>query len=105
MATPSTQHYIACDSMANRFDATAASSLSPGDGTGLIKRLVAIPGDTVEMRNKILIVNGRPATYEPIGTAMEQVAPGVETEALRLDERTGARDHVVQWRRKPDAHH
>ena len=90
--------------MANRFDATAASSLSPGDGTRLIKRLVAIPGDTVEMRNKILIVNGRAATYEPIGTAMEQVAPGVETEALRLDERTGARDHVVQWLRQPDAH-
>ena len=76
--------------MANRFDATAASSLSPGDGTRLIKRLVAIPGDTVEMRNKILIVNGRAATYEPIGTAMEQVAPSVETESLRLEERTGA---------------
>jgi signal peptidase I len=77
---------------------------SPTDGTRLIKRLVAIPGDTVEMRNKILIVNGSPATYEPIGKAMEQLAPGVKTEALRLDERTGARDHVVQWLRQPDEH-
>jgi len=33
--------------MANRFDATAASSLSPGDGTRLIKRLVARPADTI----------------------------------------------------------
>ncbi len=77
---------------------------SPTDGTRLIKRLVAIPGDTVEMRNKILIVNGSPATYEPIGKVMEQLAPGVKTEALRLDERSGARDHVVQWMRRPDEH-
>ncbi|HEY2816355.1 MAG TPA: signal peptidase I [Casimicrobiaceae bacterium] len=70
---------------------------SPRDGTRLIKRLVAVPGDTVEMRNKILIVNGRPATYAPIGTAPEELAPGIETEALRLDERTNDREHLVQW--------
>jgi signal peptidase I len=77
---------------------------SPRDGTRLIKRLVAIPGDIVEMRNKILIVNGRPAIYAPIGTAVEELAPGVETEALRLDERTGARDHRVQWLGRSDPH-
>ena len=75
---------------------------SPRDDMRLIKRLVAVPGDTVEMRNKILIVNGRPAIYAPIGTAVEELAPGVETEALRLDERTGARDHLVQWLGRSD---
>src|SRR5438445_4559034 len=70
--------------------------LSPRDDMRLIKRLVAVPGDTVEMRNKILIVNGRPAIYAPIGTAVEELGPGVETEALRLDERSGARAHLVQ---------
>src|SRR3954465_9909450 len=31
---------------------------SPSDGTRLIKRLVAIPGDVVEMRDERLIING-----------------------------------------------
>jgi signal peptidase I len=71
---------------------------SPSDGTRLIKRLVALPGDTVEMRNEVLIVNGRPATYTPIGTVTERMG-GVEVEALRLDEKTGREDHIIQWLR------
>jgi signal peptidase I len=71
---------------------------SPSDGTRLIKRLVAVPGDTVEMRNKVLIVNGHPASYRPLGTFIEVPAPGIEVEALRLDEKVpDERDHVVQW--------
>ena len=34
---------------------------SPKDGTRLIKRLVALPGDTVEMRKGVLIINGEAA--------------------------------------------
>jgi signal peptidase I len=75
---------------------------SPKDGTRLIKRLVALPGDTVEMRDKVVIVNGRPASYTPIGVARERVSDGVEIDALRLDERTGGEGHVVQWLRLPD---
>jgi len=70
---------------------------SPGDGTRLIKRVVALPGDTVAMRDKILFVNGERATYEPIGTVMERLSPGVSVPALRLDERTGTRHRIVQW--------
>ena len=77
---------------------------SPRDETRLIKRLIAVPGDTVEMRNKILIVNGRPATYAPIGTAREELAPGIVTEALRVDERTDEGDHVIQWLGRSDDH-
>lgn len=72
---------------------------SPRDGTRLIKRLVALPGDTVEMRDKRLIVNGHAATYTPIGTAMERVSDKVTVPAHRLDENTGQGDHVVQWLR------
>jgi signal peptidase I len=32
---------------------------SPTDGTRLIKRIVGIPGDTVEMKNDQLILNGK----------------------------------------------
>lgn len=70
---------------------------SPKDGTRLIKRLVALPGDVVEMRDKIVIINGRPATYTPIAKVTERVAEGVEISALRLDETGGAGEHIVQW--------
>ena len=33
---------------------------SPADGTRLIKRVLALPGDVVEMRNEHLIINGQP---------------------------------------------
>jgi signal peptidase I len=74
---------------------------SPKDGTRLIKRLVAIPGDTVEMRDKVVVVNGHPATYQPIGSSLEQAPGGVQVNALRLDERSGKKDHVVQWLHPP----
>ncbi|NDI86850.1 signal peptidase I [Undibacterium crateris] len=37
---------------------------SPEDGTRLVKRLVAIPGDVVEMRDERLFINGQSASYE-----------------------------------------
>ena len=36
---------------------------SPADGKTLVKRLVAIPGDTLEMEGETLVVNGQPASY------------------------------------------
>jgi signal peptidase I len=74
---------------------------SPKDGTRLIKRLVAVPGDTVAMRDKVLVVNGTPAAYEPTGTTVEQPSPGIRVRALRLNERAGSRDHTVQWLSRP----
>jgi signal peptidase I len=79
----------------NRGDVVTFSS--PSDGTRLIKRVIALPGDTVEMRDKRLILNGRQATYQPVGIAIEQPASGFQIEALRLHEKTGNREHVVQW--------
>jgi signal peptidase I len=39
---------------------------SPVDGTRLVKRVVAVPGDKVEMRDNQLFVNGRLAKQSPI---------------------------------------
>lgn len=75
---------------------------SPRDGVRLIKRLVAVPGDTVAMRNKVLVVNGQPARYAPIGTAVENLAPGMTIHALRFNEITGSGERVVQWFHLPD---
>ncbi|MEM0912672.1 MAG: signal peptidase I [Pseudomonadota bacterium] len=36
---------------------------SPKDGTRLIKRLVGVPGDVIEMRNNRLILNGKSVDY------------------------------------------
>src|SRR5215469_10542316 len=33
---------------------------SPEDGTVLVKRVVGLPGDTIEMRDEQLLINGRP---------------------------------------------
>lgn len=39
--------------------------LSPADGKRLVKRVIGLPGDTVEMHHNRLIVNGEPAEYLP----------------------------------------
>jgi len=75
---------------------------SPRDGLRLIKRLVALPGDTVEMRDKVLLVNGQAADYRPIGMVVEHPAPGAAVQALRLYETSASRTHVVQWLHLPD---
>lgn len=42
---------------------------SPVDGTRLVKRVVALPGDKVEMRDNQLFVNGKLARQSPIAIA------------------------------------
>src|SRR3954468_7209251 len=37
---------------------------SPKDGTRLVKRVIGGPGDTIEMKNNVLLVNGDPMHYE-----------------------------------------
>src|SRR5207248_4580252 len=39
---------------------------SPHDGQRLVKRVIGLPGDTLELRNNILVVNGQPVEYKPM---------------------------------------
>ena len=39
--------------------------ISPADERRLVKRVVAVAGDTIEMRNNRLFVNGEASAYEP----------------------------------------
>jgi len=36
---------------------------SPANGQRLVKRVIGVPGDTVEMRRNVLLINGRAANY------------------------------------------
>ena len=51
---------------------------SPHDGTRLVKRVEGLPGDTVEMRNELLIINGKPVDYVPLSTGMRAQLPKPE---------------------------
>src|SRR3954469_11818221 len=69
---------------------------SPEDGTRLIKRVIGVPGDTIEMRGKRLLVNGVAAEYEDLGLRDEPLAArGVK--ALHMEEGTAGNRHEIQW--------
>jgi signal peptidase I len=69
---------------------------SPVDGTRLIKRVVGIPGDVVEVRRHCLVVNGQRARYAPLAEA-EALALGIQSFPLAAmaRETVGERTHMV----------
>lgn len=70
---------------------------SPKDGVRLIKRVVGLPGDTVAMRDKQLLINGQTVAYAPIEVATEDIGRGRTLPALRLKEGLGEHPYEVQW--------
>lgn len=70
---------------------------SPKDGTRLIKRVMALPGDRVEMRNERLIINGQPADYADAVQAAETIQGLGQLNALQVAETVGnSRPHTIQ---------
>lgn len=59
---------------------------SPKDGTRLIKRIIALPGDRVEMRNEVLFINGKAAEYRDSEILLEPLENGGSIDALRVTE-------------------
>ncbi len=53
---------------------------SPKDGQRLVKRVIGLPGDTVELRNEQLIINGQPVEYAPADPGMAAQLSGIERE-------------------------
>src|SRR3954464_13177679 len=43
---------------------------SPHDGKRLVKRVVGLPGDTIELRNDVLVLNGKVVEYAPIAAEL-----------------------------------
>jgi signal peptidase I len=75
---------------------------SPKDGERLIKRVIALPGDVVEMRNERLVINGKPLEYTVQGTVREPVGDGT-VDAVRLDETLAGQHHRIQLMPEIDA--
>ena len=69
---------------------------SPQDGIRLIKRLVALPGDVVELRNERLVINGREAEWGPVEQVLEPLGEA-RMPALRVHERIDGRTRQVQF--------
>lgn len=60
---------------------------SPENGERLVKRLIAVPGDVVEMRGEELIINGAKASYQQAtGGLQQRVTPGYAGPQLVLTE-------------------
>ncbi len=64
LKVPFTTRHIAQWSNPQRGDIVVF--FSPYDGQRLVKRVVGLPGDLLEICNNILILNGQPVTYEPL---------------------------------------
>jgi len=71
---------------------------SPVNGVRLIKRLVGLPGDIMELREDVLYVNGAAATYERPREVAEPVdfADGT-TRGVRVTERIEGSERTVQF--------
>jgi signal peptidase I len=73
-----------------------ATFTSPKDGVRLIKRIVALGGDTVAMKNGVLIVNGQPADYPEAVQGQVALESGRSISALRLVEVQGSSRRNIQ---------
>jgi len=94
LKVPLTDRIVAHTGEPQRGDVVTFSS--PKDGTRLIKRLVAVPGDVVEMRNEMLIINGQQARYDSLQQVMEPAGKG-QVPALRISETVDGHARRVQF--------
>jgi signal peptidase I len=72
--------------------------LSPEDGTRLVKRLIAVPGDVVEMRDERLFINGVAASLQTPSTSdVQHLTPSREYDGKQvvLKESLASLQHTI----------
>jgi signal peptidase I len=70
---------------------------SPRDGQRLVKRVVGLPGDTIELRNNGLVLNGKAVVYEPIAEELlrDVAAPDRASSVFAVEQLAGHRHAVA----------
>jgi signal peptidase I len=69
---------------------------SPHDGQRLVKRVIGLPGDVVELRNEQLLLNGKPVGYAQLDVSFSEQLPATERDhSLFATEQLAERKHAV----------
>ena len=69
---------------------------SPNDGKRLVKRVVGVPGDTIELRSDVLVLNGQPVQYQPVPEELvRDLAPADRASQEYAVEQLPGQRHVV----------
>jgi signal peptidase I len=69
---------------------------SPHDGKRLVKRVIGLPGDTIELRENQLLLNGEPVTATPVSKDTIQLLTATEKARGQFaDETLGSHRHLV----------
>jgi signal peptidase I len=95
LKVPLTDHVLMHLGEPQRGDIVTFSS--PKDGTRLIKRLVALPGDQVEMRQKQLFINGEAANYQTAGKDTAHDALDAPWQVRHATESLAGHTRRIQW--------
>ena len=91
---PFTNTYLARWDEPRRGD--IATFASPADGIRLVKRVIGVPGDTIELRNNALFVNGVQARTSITSTSSQPIPGRAAVSAtLALENFSGA-DHAIE---------
>lgn len=69
---------------------------SPHDGKRLVKRVVGLPGDLIELRNNTLVINGEAVEYQPIAEeVMQSLSPADRAGRVFATEKLPGQSHAV----------
>ncbi len=94
LRVPLTLHRLASWSEPRRGDVVVC--LSPEDGTRLVKRVIGVPGDIVQMSADVLLLNGRPLAYRLLDRDYPVDLPGGgEADGVLATEDLGRTEHPV----------